>query len=190
MSSAPREEDLRAAKEGSLQALADQAREIGALPRSETLERFVEPIIHKLDVDMTAEAGKSVPRPSDAEHDAQLAQQRGGSVETTRTPAAAVKFLPDGSVHVQFAPGVEIPGLDGTPETRRLRERARMLMTLPEWKARFARLFAAKLPPRKLELSYRKLIAESNRAFGDWRKTRDPALDVLAQMGWTAPDPS
>jgi len=58
-------EDLRDTKDFLVESIAEQAKQIGILPNVEAHERFVEPILRQVEVDLEEQGAQPIASPAD-----------------------------------------------------------------------------------------------------------------------------
>lgn len=179
-------EDLRDAKDFLVGAIAEQAKDLGWMPKPEIHERAVEPIIRRVEVDAEDEARRSVLGPTalaalEPAPPPPGPPARAGWERIPEEAAGAVLIDPKTGEVVQVVRFDE-PEAPEIRHTAVRRARFRKLRELPEWRARV--LAIVDDPTATLEQKanrYEAIYQDSIRFFGDPEKPRPRKATIFSK---------
>lgn len=174
------EDKIREVKADLMERVTNQQEVFGCDRDTRRAEDFINPILHKLDVDSREEKPEPPP-PSpvvrnerrDLGNGAELTKEEVGTYDwnlrTNKVQAAPGSFMPSRRKRKEHV------------ETIAARHRVKFLKGLPEWRAKMETIFFAVQPQAWKEQELLLLLDESSRLFGDWRKPRAQNITVFGK---------
>jgi post-segregation antitoxin (ccd killing protein) len=173
-------ETLRATREGLVESFAEQDRQFGALPEPERYEKFIDPILRKVEVDVADEARRAAADVSEGDKAAASAElEEKARREGWRTEREAVGEF-------NLATGEQLSGtpVQRKPEgpyTRTARYIFRAIRNAPgliEWKHRMDKIVLSSHPPEWKAKQYMKVLEDFVRYYGNPLAKKDRKIIV------------
>lgn len=176
------EKTLRQTKDNLVGAITGQAKQFGLMPDVEAAEKFLDPILRKVEADAAAPkpAKRPVPeRPEDSQWYGEPGHSPKVPIGTTIVHESLGTFdwnLQTNNVSVPSHILPREPRL--SPSMRAARDILRVMRNMPEWRAAIEKVALSSAPPAQKERTYRDILNRFRRFHGDPRKGIDPKIVV------------
>ena len=172
---------IRDTRDDLVSRITTQAKMIGLMPDVIAAEKFVDPILRKVEVDASSETDRAPSGSKDREHSS--GEWTGEPGHSPKVPGGSeVRVSGSGPVRWDLktnqvhAPWVKTP--KESPKTAAARECFRVMRLMPEWRHLVEKVAFSTLSLKDKEQRFRMLLVQFRKLFGDPRKPLDRKISV------------